>query len=108
MSVQTDDAGGAAPVNPSASGRARLLSGLVGISAVLAAAVVLYLCASRWNAWTSAARHQSTENAYLQTDLTSIATRQAGLVRLSPAQDFQTVRGGARPSSNSMTTTTAP
>jgi membrane fusion protein, multidrug efflux system len=67
---------------------------LLGIGTFLAAALLLYLCVTRWDRWVGAARHQRTDDAYLQTDLTPLGARVSGYVRSVPAQDFQPVRAG--------------
>jgi membrane fusion protein (multidrug efflux system) len=55
---------------------------------------VLVLITTRWNRWESNARRQSTDDAYLQSDLTPIAAKVAGYVRTMPVQDFERVHGG--------------
>jgi membrane fusion protein, multidrug efflux system len=53
----------------------------------------LILITTRWNRWESNARMQTTDDAYLQADLTPIAAKVAGYVRSIPVQDFQRVHG---------------
>jgi membrane fusion protein (multidrug efflux system) len=60
----------------------------------LAALAVLIVITTRWNRWESNAEWQSTDDAYLQADLTSIAAKVAGYVRALPVQDFDRVRAG--------------
>jgi membrane fusion protein, multidrug efflux system len=55
---------------------------------------VLVLITTRWNRWESNARRQSTDDAYLQSDLTPIAAKVAGYVRTMPVQDFERVHAG--------------
>lgn len=55
---------------------------------------VLVLITTRWNRWESNARRQSTDDAYLQADLTPIAAKVAGYVRTMPVQDFERVHAG--------------
>ena len=55
---------------------------------------VLIVGATRWNAWQGRAGWQSTDDAYLQSDLTPIAARVVGYMRVVPAQDFERVRAG--------------
>jgi membrane fusion protein (multidrug efflux system) len=76
------------------SERAQLLGRIGGFAALIAAGLVIFVCITRWDRWTGAARHQRTDDAYLQTDLTPIGARVPGYVRSVPAQDFQTVRRG--------------
>ena len=59
------------------------------------AATVLIVVITRWNRWEGDARWQSTDDAYLQADLTPIAAKVAGYVRNIPVQDFERVRAGA-------------
>lgn len=58
----------------------------------LIALAVLIVITTRWNRWEGNARWQSTDDAYLQADLTPIATKVAGYVRALPVQDFERVR----------------
>jgi membrane fusion protein (multidrug efflux system) len=55
---------------------------------------VLVLITTRWNRWESNARRQTTDDAYLQSDLTPIAAKVAGYVRTMPVQDFERVHAG--------------
>jgi membrane fusion protein (multidrug efflux system) len=54
----------------------------------------LVLITTRWNRWETNARQQSTDDAYLQSDLTPIAAKVAGYVRSMPVQDFERVHAG--------------
>jgi membrane fusion protein (multidrug efflux system) len=60
----------------------------------LAALAVLIVITTRWNRWESNSEWQSTDDAYLQADLTPIAAKVAGYVRALPVQDFDRVRAG--------------
>jgi membrane fusion protein, multidrug efflux system len=55
---------------------------------------VLVLVTTRWNRWESNASRQTTDDAYLQADLTPIAAKVSGYVRAMPVQDFERVRAG--------------
>ena len=55
---------------------------------------VLIVIITRWNHWVSNEQWQSTDDAYLQADLTPIAAKVAGYVRALPVQDFERVRAG--------------
>ena len=59
------------------------------------AASVLVVVTSRWNEWEGNAQWQSTDDAYLQADVTPIAAKVAGYVRSMPVEDFERVRAGA-------------
>ncbi len=54
----------------------------------------LVIITTRWNRWESNARLQTTDDAYLQSDLTPIAAKVSGYVRAMPVQDFERVRAG--------------
>jgi membrane fusion protein, multidrug efflux system len=60
----------------------------------LFAVAMLVLITTRWNRWETNARRQSTDDAYLQSDLTPIAAKVAGYVRSMPVQDYERVRAG--------------
>ena len=55
---------------------------------------MLVLITTRWNRWVSGADRQSTDDAYLQADLTPIAAKVSGYVRRMPVQDYERVRAG--------------
>jgi len=55
---------------------------------------LLVVITTRWNRWESDADRQSTDDAYLQADLTPIAAKVSGYVRAMPVQDFERVRAG--------------
>ena len=55
---------------------------------------VLVLVTTRWNRWESNARRQTTDDAYLQSDLTPVAAKVSGYVRSMPVQDFERVHAG--------------
>jgi membrane fusion protein (multidrug efflux system) len=58
------------------------------------AALVLVVCVTQWNAWEGAARYQSTDDAYIQTNLTPLSAQISGYVRDVPVQDYDHVRAG--------------
>jgi membrane fusion protein, multidrug efflux system len=55
---------------------------------------ILIVVTARWNGWQGAATWQTTDDAYLQSDLTPLAAKVPGYVRDVPAQDFERVRTG--------------
>jgi membrane fusion protein (multidrug efflux system) len=55
---------------------------------------LLIAITTRWTRWEGNAEWQSTDDAYLQADLTPIAAKVAGYVRTLPVQDFERVRAG--------------
>jgi membrane fusion protein, multidrug efflux system len=58
------------------------------------AVAVLVIIATRWNRWESDAEWQSTDDAFLQADLTPIASKVAGYIRNIPVQDYDRVHAG--------------
>ena len=60
---------------------------------VLAIAIIVVIF-SRWTLWEGRAGWQTTDDAYLQADVTPIAAKVAGYVRRVPVQDFEKVRAG--------------
>jgi len=50
--------------------------------------------AQNWDWWVGSARQQSTDDAYLQADVTPLAAKVPGYVRSVPVQDFQVVKAG--------------
>jgi membrane fusion protein (multidrug efflux system) len=55
---------------------------------------VLVLITTRWNRWESNSRRQTTDDAYLQADLTPVAAKVSGYVTSMPVQDFERVHAG--------------
>ena len=55
---------------------------------------ILIVVATRWNRWQGGPGWQSTDDAYLQADLTPIAAKVPGYVRAVPVQDYARVRAG--------------
>jgi membrane fusion protein (multidrug efflux system) len=60
----------------------------------LLAVGALVIITTRWNRWESNASMQTTDDAYLQSDLTPIAAKVSGYVRSMPVQDFERVHAG--------------
>jgi membrane fusion protein (multidrug efflux system) len=60
----------------------------------LAAGGIVYVTATRWNVWVGTAAEQTTDDAYLQSDLTPLAARVAGYVRRVAVGDYQRVKKG--------------
>ena len=74
--------------------RFRLSGRLWRILSFVAAALVLYLFVSQWNRWEGDARWQSTDDAYLQADLTPLSAQVPGYVQSVPVQDYASVKAG--------------
>jgi membrane fusion protein, multidrug efflux system len=60
---------------------------------LLAVGVLLFIT-TRWNRWEANSRRQTTDDAYLQSDLTPIAAKVSGYVRAMPVQDYERVAAG--------------
>jgi len=60
----------------------------------LAAVAVLLIIVTRWNQWESDSEWQSTDDAFLQADLTPIASKVSGYIKAIPVQDFDRVHAG--------------
>ncbi len=60
----------------------------------IVALTILIVVTTRWNRWQGAAGWQTTDDAYLQSDLTPIAVKAPGYVRAVPVQDFDHVQAG--------------
>src|SRR5271166_4222995 len=60
----------------------------------VAALLILIVVTTHWDGWQGRAGWQTTDDAYLQSDLTPLAAKVAGYVRDVPVQDFDRVRAG--------------
>ena len=60
----------------------------------VAALIILIVVTTHWSGWQGRAGWQTTDDAYLQSDLTPVAAKVAGYVRDVPVQDFDRVRAG--------------
>ena len=58
------------------------------------AIAILIIVTTRWNRWQGAPGWQTTDDAYLQADLTPIAAKVPGYVSAVPVDDFQRVQAG--------------
>jgi membrane fusion protein (multidrug efflux system) len=66
----------------------------IRIFIVVLAILLIVVVAIEWNPWVGSAILQTTDDAYLQTDLTPLAAKSSGYVRSVPVQDFQKVKAG--------------
>ncbi len=64
------------------------------VSVFIVAVVILLVVVTRWNHWQGDAEVQTTDDAYLQSDVTPISTKVAGYIRDLPMQDFEHVHAG--------------
>src|SRR5262249_7583886 len=61
---------------------------------LLVVVALITVAANRWNAWTSQAAVQSTDDAYVSADVTRLSTRISGQVSSVAVEDFQSVKAG--------------
>src|SRR5277367_3587715 len=85
------------PVAVESWGR-RLWQRLRGISVALAilllAGVLVGLFITRWDVWVGASVRQTTDDAYLRSDITPLSAKIEGYVRRVPVDDFEYVKKG--------------
>ena len=55
---------------------------------------ILVVVATRWTIWQGNASWQTTDDAYLQADVTPIASKVSGYISELPVQDYERVHGG--------------
>ena len=55
---------------------------------------ILILITGNWNRWVGDRTWQSTDDAYVQADLTPLSTKVAGLVATVAVSDYQPVKAG--------------
>jgi hypothetical protein len=61
---------------------------------VLLVGALILVVAREWNRWVGSAIEQTTDDAYLQADLTPLAAKVSGYVRRVPVDDFQGIKAG--------------
>jgi membrane fusion protein (multidrug efflux system) len=84
-----------APLPPRARSRAFPWLGVgIRLFILLMVGALIVLVAYEWDWWVGSAARQSTDDAYLQADLTPLAAKVPGYVRRVPVQDFQKVKAG--------------
>jgi len=81
----------AAPATPS---RSKFRQALIPIAIIAMAAAIVAAIAGRWNAWVGARSQQTTDDAYLRSDLTPLRTNSAGIVARVAFGDFASVKAG--------------
>jgi len=64
----------------------------IRIFIVVMAVLLMCVLAIDWNVWVGSAILQTTDDAYLQADVTPLAAKSPGYVRSVPVQDFQKVK----------------
>lgn len=63
----------------------------LGCAAVIA---LVILATTQWDDWTSSRTIQTTQNAYVKSDIVVLSTKVSGYVNALPAGDYQTVHAG--------------
>ena len=63
-------------------------------AAVVLAGGLIFFLSTRWNSWEGSSPRQTTDDAYLQSDLTPISAKVPGYVRSVLVQDYEHVRAG--------------
>jgi len=84
----------AAPLAPEPARRSRWLGMGIRLVILLLVGGLVAMVAQNWDWWVGSAREQTTDDAYLQADLTPLAAQISGYVRQVPVRDFQRVKAG--------------
>src|SRR5215470_4652431 len=66
----------------------------VTVAILLLAGVVVTLFITRWDTWVGASVRQTTDDAYLRSDITPLSAKIEGYIRRVPVNDFQQVKEG--------------
>lgn len=79
---------------PPAEPQRRLKSVALRLFILVLAAGLVILFTTRWTHWIGSAARQSTDDAYLQSDLTPLAAKVGGYVQSVAVKDFQQTKAG--------------
>jgi membrane fusion protein, multidrug efflux system len=79
---------------PPPAPRARIAGIVVRVLVLAVAVAIVWVVAARLNRWVGGARYQTTDDAYLESDVTPLAAHVAGYVKRVLVGDFDTVRKG--------------
>jgi membrane fusion protein (multidrug efflux system) len=74
--------------------RLRLGGLLVTFTILLSAGGLVVLFATRWDLWVGESTRQTTDDAYLRSDITPLSAKIEGYVRRVPVNDFEQVKKG--------------
>jgi membrane fusion protein (multidrug efflux system) len=72
----------------------RIPNGVWQISAFVFAGLIVIMFATGWTRWEGNSARQTTDDAYLQSEITSISAKVPGYVRAVRVQDYERVRSG--------------
>jgi membrane fusion protein, multidrug efflux system len=72
----------------------KLRGALITVAILALAAVIVATITNRWNAWTGSRTRQTTDDAYLRSDVTPLSTKSAGIVASVAVTDYQRVKAG--------------
>jgi membrane fusion protein (multidrug efflux system) len=86
----TESAKAPVPVTPQRRWSSWAVPGVV----IVLAAVLLFTIMGRWNTWTGGAAKQTTDDAYLHSDLTPLSTKVSAVVAKVNVSDYQHVKAG--------------
>ena len=85
------------PVAPESRGprlRQRFRAAFVTLAILLLAGALVALFATRWDVWVGRSIRQTTDDAYLRSDITPLSAKIEGYVRRVPVDDFEYVKKG--------------
>jgi membrane fusion protein, multidrug efflux system len=82
------------PAQPTAQGKAKWAKYGTPALVVLLAAAIFATVTWNWNSWEGGRIEQTTDDAYVRSDLTPLSTKVAGIVRDVRVSDFQVVHKG--------------
>jgi membrane fusion protein (multidrug efflux system) len=74
--------------------RARVIGVIVRVAVLLLAIAIVWFAATRFNTWVGSGRNQTTDDAYLESDVTPLAARVPGYVQHVLVGDFDSVKKG--------------
>src|SRR5262249_41536477 len=72
----------------------KLRVALPTVAILILAGIVVATVTDRWNAWTGDRSRQTTDDAYLRSDVPPLSTKSAGIVAQVATTDYQKVKAG--------------
>ena len=73
---------------------AKVRGALITVAIIILAGAVVVAITGRWNAWVGGRSRQTTDDAYLRSDVTPLSTKGAGIVATVAVADYQSVKAG--------------